>query len=294
MNSYALWMIAVLVINLLIAMAGLFVMRALQGLFVGVSAKQELDETDNLAFGISFAGAVIALCWVLSAAVSGEAAVSLSQEAFTVLVYALGGIVLLKLGLVIQDTLVLTQLSLPQQIKRQNNSAGIISAANLIATGIVIHSVVQWIVVDTWQGVLALICVFLAMQAVLFAVVQLRAWVYRRRHQGQSWQQALLQDNPALAMRYAGQLVGTALAIGSVGSWVIYTPDLWWLSVGYWLAYALAMLLGLWLLYRLLCPAVLTGIDRVEEVDRQRNLGVALVEAAIFIGLAMLLRVLFI
>jgi len=48
-------------------------------------------------------------------------------------------------------------------------------------------------------------------------------------------------------------------------------------------------MLVVWVLYRVILPVVLSRIDTVEEVDRQGNIGIALIEAAIFVGVASLM-----
>ena len=47
---------------------------------------------------------------------------------------------------------------------------------------------------------------------------------------------------------------------------------------------------ALLLLSMLAQRAVLRGIDVVEEVDNQRNVGVAAIEAAVFLGIGLVIR----
>ena len=270
----------------------MFGFRALQGVFAGVNVKEELAHKDNFAFGLSIAGGITALCLVLSAAVTGDAAVSLVEEAVNVLSFAIGGIVLLKVGMIINDKVVLSDFSMPEQLRQQNLAAGTVNAASLIAQGLIISAAVLWVEIDSWQGMGAVALVFLASQVVMLAVLRLRMAIYRNRHNGASWQEAIAAGNTAMAIRYAGQMIATAFAITAISNLVNYLPEAIWLSVGAWLLYSLAMVLAIWLLYRLICPAILPGINIVEEVDKQKNIGIAFIEAAIFIGIAMIVRLL--
>ncbi|MEJ2415507.1 MAG: DUF350 domain-containing protein [Exilibacterium sp.] len=286
------WMLGVLALNLLIAVGALFGFRALQGLFAGVNVKEELAHKDNFAFGLSVAGGIAALCLVLSAAVSGEAAVSLVQEAINVLSFAVGGIVLLKLGVIINDKLFLRGFSLGEQLRAHNLAAGTVNAASLVAQGLIISAAVHWVEIETWQGIGAVGLVFLASQVVMFAVVQIRIGVYRRRHGGESWQAAIAGGNTALAVRYAGQIIATAFAVTAVSNLVNFLPAAIWMSVLAWLVYSMVMVLVIWGLYRLLRPVILPGVDVHEEVDNQKNIGIAFIEAATFIGIAVIVKVL--
>jgi uncharacterized membrane protein YjfL (UPF0719 family) len=286
------WMLAVIALNLLIAVGAMFSFRALQGVFASVNVKEELAHKDNFAFGLSVAGGLTALCLVLAAAVTGEAAVSLVDEAVNVLSFALGGIVLLKVGMVINDKLFLRGFSMPEQLRRQNLAAGTLSAASLVAQGLVISAAVRWVEIDAWHGLGAVTLVFLVTQVVLFLVSQIRILVYRKRHNGASWQDAIAGGNTALAIRFAGHVIGTAFAVMAISNLVYYLPGAIWMSVLAWLLYSLVMVLVVWLLYRLICPVILPGVNIVEEVDDQKNIGIAFIEASVFIGVAIILKLL--
>ena len=58
---------------------------------------------------------------------------------------------------------------------------------------------------------------------------------------------------------------------------------------GTWLAWAVVLAVVLSALSIIAQRVVLLGIDVVEEVDNQRNIGVAAIEAAIFIGFGLII-----
>ena len=98
--------------------------------------------------------------------------------------------------------------------------------------------------------------------------------------------------NAALAVRYAGHLLGTALAASSASSMVGYLPgDALEFAIlyGTWLAWAVVLAVVLSALSIIAQRVVLMGIDMVEEVDNQHNIGVAAIEAAIFIGFGLII-----
>ena len=57
-----------------------------------------------------------------------------------------------------------------------------------------------------------------------------------------------------------------------------------------WLVWAIVLSAALLVLSMLAQRAVLRGIDVVEEVDQQRNVGVAAIEAAVFLGIGLVIR----
>jgi uncharacterized membrane protein YjfL (UPF0719 family) len=284
------WLIGIYAVNIVIAVGALFAFRYLAGILAGVNVKDELAHKDNFAFGLSMAGGLTALCLVMSAAVTGEAAVSLLAEATHVMTYAVSGLVLLKLGMLINEKIILRGFSIKQKIAENNLAVGTTSAVNLMAQGLIIAAAIKWVEVDDWTGIGAVALVWLASQLVLLAVTRLRMAIYKKRHQGGCWQDAIAAGNCALAIRYAGQIIATALAVTAVSNIVLYAPSLILYSVAAWLAYSLAMVVVIWLLYRLVLPAILPGVDIVSEVDDQQNIGVAFIEASVFIGLAVILK----
>jgi len=284
------WMVSTIVLNLALAVGLIFLFRALIGVFAGVDVKDELDNKDNPAFGLAVAGGIGALCLVLGAAVGGEASPSLTGEAINVLSYGLAGIVLLKVGMLINDNIFFRAFSVAEKIREKNVAIGTVQAANLLAVGIIVSSAVNWVEVETWHGIGGVVLVYCAGQIVLSAVTALRVAVYKSRHKGDSWQRAIGDGNTALAIRYAGQIIGTAIAASAMSGMVSYIATDVLMSSVYWLGLAVAAMLVVWALYRVCVFAILAGVDIVEEVDNQKNTAVAFIEASLFIGIAVILK----
>jgi uncharacterized membrane protein YjfL (UPF0719 family) len=256
---------------------------------IGVHAKDELDKKDNFAFGVVIAGAALALTLIMSGAVSGVAQASLVNEALNVLMYGAVGIALLKLGYLIQDKLLLRGISIGDEIKQGNVAAAVVAAINLVALGIIIRTSITWVDDDGVSGLLPVLLVFISSQIVLAAVTTMRTLVYRKRNNGGSWQEAIHNGNIALSFRFAGQMLATALALSSVAYIVNYSAtQLFEIAIA-WLGLGVTVMVVVWIIYRLAYPIVLNKVNIVEEVDKQQNIGVAAVEAALFVGIASLL-----
>lgn len=282
------WQIAVVFINVVLALAALIGLRYGMSALIGVHAKDELDKKDNIAFGIIIAGAVLALMMIMSGAISGDAHAALGQEALSVFMYGALGIVLLKIGFLIQDKILLRTINVSDEIKKGNTAVAIAAAANLIAVGIVIRTSIMWVEDSSLNGLLSVVLVFIGSQIVLAAVTLLRTFIFAKRNPGKTWQSAIQGNNTALAIRFAGQMLATAFATSSVTYLVNYSSTLLFEITYLWLALGLMVMIIVWVLYRLACTIVLSKINLVEEVDQQGNIGVAAIEAALFLGIAAL------
>jgi len=281
--------ISALAINLVIVIGVLFGYRHVQAKIAGVASNEELAQKDNYAFGVSVAGGLFALCLILASAVAGEIAGSFADEAINVLSYAVAGIILLKLGMIINDKFFMRAFSVTDQLRNKNMAVGVVNASNLIAQGIVISAAINWVETDSWKGLGFVALLWLASQLVISLVTFIRMAVYKRRHPDSTWQDAIAGNNVALSIRFAGQVIAAAVMVTAATNIIAFLPDLWLTSMVALLGYALLLVLVVWGLYRVVLPTVLFGVNVVEEVDDQGNVGVAFIEASLFAGIALIL-----
>jgi hypothetical protein len=281
-----------LVIDISIAIVLLGAMRFISGLSAKVNSTQELAQKDNFAFGISVAGSVAALGIVLTGAISGENAPSYWMEFVGMLAYGTLGLILIKIGRVIHDKLSLQHINKTEEILKQNLTIGIVDAAGAIATAIIIRAVLLWVHgldVDTF---IAIITGFIISQAILLLVTRLKERQYAKNNQGDCLQEAFSQGQTAIAIRYAGQLISTALAVTAASHFLTYSPDTLFTNLVSWFVFAIVMTLLVAALTAIAKRIVLWGINLVEEVDQQQNIGVACVEMATSISIALILTAL--
>ena len=292
LDSLTWWMWGIIALDLAVAGAAICVMRYGAGLLFGVDTKDELAEKDNFAFGIALAGGMAAVAVILAGVVSGEASVEWSAELGTVVLYAFVGLLLLKIGILINDAIIFHRFSIRDALGEKNVAAGTVQAANLLALGVLINGAISWAEGVGWQSLLSVAIVFFLSQIVLLGVTRLRSAIYARRHDGARLQLAIAGGNAALAIRYAGHLLGTALAASSASGMVGYLPGNaleFAMLYGTWLAWAVVLAVVLSVLSIIAQRVVLMGINMVEEVDNQHNIGVAAIEAAIFIGFGLII-----
>ena len=281
-----------LAIDITIAIILLGAMRFLSGLSAQVNSTEELAKQDNFAFGISVAGSILALGIVLTGAITGEAANSYMMEVVGMLAYGGYGLLLIKVGRVIHDKVALQRLNKTALIKEKNLTIGIIDAAGAIATAIVIRAVLLWVDGLDLSTFIAITSGFFVAQAVLVIVTRIRENQYAKNNQEDCLQEALSKGQLALAIRYSGQVISTALAVTAASHFLIYSPDTLVMNLIGWLVFGVIMTLLVALLTALAKRIVLWGINLVEEVDQQHNIGVASIEMATSIGIALILTAL--
>jgi len=273
------------------------VMMALSGRMVGGMARvrtfEELTGRDNVAFGIPFAAAIFSIAIMMSGAVSGAPSITLVHEAGIVSAYGGLGIVLLIMTRLLFDRLALPHIDLRAQVLSGNVAAGVVDAANMVSTAIVIRAVMIWVDNESFAGLMMVFVGFLFSQFVMFAVTYYRQWVYRRRHQGAALQTALEEGNLALALRYFGHRIGAALAITAASGIVFYSDREPTLSAFFWSSISLVMVIAVSLLAIAARHLILLRVDIAEEVGRQRNVAVGLAEGLIYIALGLIMAALF-
>lgn len=292
-DSLSLWLWGIVALDLAVAVVAMCALRYGAGVLFGVDSRDELAEKDNFAFGVALAGGVLAVALVLAAAATGEAGIDILDELGSVLAFAIVGIVLLKAGMLLNDAVMFHRFSIKTAVKNQNLAAGTVQAANSVALGVLINGAINWAQGALVEALVSVVVMFLLAQLVLLGVTRVRAAIYARRHDGQRWQAAIEGGNTALGVRYAGHLVGTALAASAAGGMIGFvggTDAAAWVAWAGWLVWAAllsAALLGLAMLAQ---RVILHGIDVVDEVDRQRNVGIAAIEAAVFVGIGLVVR----
>jgi uncharacterized membrane protein YjfL (UPF0719 family) len=281
-----------LAIDVSIAILLLGAMRFLSGISAKVNSTEELAKEDNFAFGISVAGSILALGIVLTGAITGEAASSYAMEAIGMLAYGGYGLILIKIGRIIHDKVALQHLDKNALIIEKNLTIGIIDAAGAIATAIVIRAVLVWVDGLDLSTFIAITSGFVVAQTMLVIVTRLREKQYAKNNQEDCLQEALSNGQIALAIRYAGQVISTALAVTAASYFLVYSPDTLVLNLVGWLVFGVVMTLLVALLTAIAKYIVLWGINLVEEVDQQHNIGVASIEMATSIAIALILTAL--
>lgn len=272
-----------------IAIILLSAMRFLSGLVGNVSATTEIAHNDNKAFGISLAGAMLAVSIMLMGVVSGDAGYNLANEAFNVVLFGVIGIALMWLTRIAFDRISFPGLSIHNQIMNGNMSASIIDACNMIATAIIIKGAMTWVNGDTQTAIIAVVVSFIASQLIMALATLYRVKVYEKRHGGKPLHQAIEDNNLALALRFSAYRIGIAIAVTAAFTAVEYDAEDYMTVFSLWFAVALALFVLLTLIAIIIRHAVLHKINVGEEVGEQANIAVGAIEGSIYIVVGLLL-----
>ncbi|HEB87279.1 MAG TPA: DUF350 domain-containing protein [Gammaproteobacteria bacterium] len=276
-------------VDFLIALTLLTGIRFLSGLVGNVSATQELSDKDNKAFGVSLAGAMIAVSIMLIGVMSGDAGYSLADEALTVILFGIIGIALMWLTRIAFDRLSFPGLSIHEQIMKGNMSASIMDACNMIATAIIIKSAMSWVDGNITIAITAVVISFMASQVIMALATLYRVKVFERRHKGRRLYSAIEDNNIALALRFSAYRIGIAIAVSAAFTAVEYDPDAFINVFIVWFAVALALFVLLTLIAIVIRLGVLHRINIGEEVGEQANIAVGAIEGSIYIVVGLLL-----
>lgn len=282
----------ILIIDLSIAIVLLTLMRYSQGWSAKVNSKVELSENDNFAFGISTAGAVAALGIVLTGAITGEAATSYTVEAIGMTAYGVFGLILIKLGRFLHDKIALNTIDKNALILKGNASVAVVDACAAIATAIIIRAVLMWAEDLTLNTFIAIFSAFIISQLMLVVLTRWRETRYASRNNGDSMQAALSQGQMALAIRHSGYMLAMAFSFNAASHFIIFDPTAYVSNLIGWLIFSIIMLIALSLLIALVKKLVLANINLCEEVEKQHNVGIAAVEMALSIAIAIILAAL--
>ncbi|KXO11122.1 hypothetical protein AKG98_496 [Moritella sp. JT01] len=283
-----------LIADLIIALALLSAMRFFTGAVDNIDTTDELAKRDNFAFGISLAGAILGLGIVLSGAITGEKAATLSIEILEMSLYGLAGLVLIKLGRWIHDRVSLNQLDKNTEIAQRNVAVAIVDACASIATAIIIRSTLVWAEGLEVITFIAIFSGFLISQTLILLMTRYREHRYSRGNLGTSMQQAFTDNNIAVAVRHGGYLIGVAIAVTISSNYIYYDTTNLMTTLGSWIVFSLVMLTAFTILAIIAKKLILNGVDINKEVDLQNNIGVATMDMAINLSIAFILTALLI
>ena len=283
--------LGMLILDLVIVFAVLLCARVLYGLVAGIDVTEEMAGKNNHAVGISLAGATAGIGIMLSGVVTGTFSSTFGAEALSMVVYAAVGLVLMWLTRLIFDKISLPSFSVKDEIARGNNAVAIVDAGNMVATAVMVRAVMNWSEGALSSGLMAVAVGYVATQIILTLTTVYRVKLFRlRNREGAGFQDVVRAGNMAVAMRFVGFQVGVALAVTAASGVAVFqaggdpiVQGLTWGGVSIVMAVILAVL-------ALIAErSVLAKIDVAEEVDRQQNIGVALMEVGVYVAIGLIL-----
>jgi len=290
MNGLTLWTAQALAIDFIVIIALFVSLKLIKGWVSNLHANDEITKRDNFAFGLSFAAGLAGLAIVLTGITSGNFADTLLEEATQMAGYGLVGIALIKLGHFFQDKVALRKVDLHFEIVKGNVTAALIEFGHIVTVAILIRSALIWVLTEGWHGLPIVIAAFIIGNIIMLLVSQYRVQLFKRTNKnGDCLQQAIKDNNLAVGVRYAGFLIGSGLAITAATGIAPYNAENINMSLVYWAAAAVFSLVMFIILHLITIKIILSGTDISDEVNRQKNVGVAAISAttSFAIGLTM-------
>ena len=207
------------------------------------------------------------------------------------LTYGLIGLILIKAGRYIHDKFALPAFNKHELILNRNLSVGLVDAASVIATAIVVRAALIWVEGLDINTFIAITAAWIVSQVMLVLITRIFEWRFSQNN-GISFQATLEAGHIALAIRYAAYLISTAMAVTAASYFILYDASNLWLGISQWAVMSLILMVCLTILTTLAKFIVLWGINRRIEVEDQENIGIATIELAISFSIALLLMAL--
>ncbi|WP_218310113.1 DUF350 domain-containing protein [Alteromonas antoniana] len=279
-----------LAIDVALALLLLVLMKWLTGLFRKNTVTEELGVKDNFAFGISIAGGMLSLCIVLSSVVGRHVGQGYQDAAIGMLTFGVIGIILVKFGRFAHDKLVLNRVDTVAMISDRSVSIALVDAASLIASAIILRSMMLWVNGSNMNAIIAISTGFTVVLTILLVMTRIYEARFARDNQNDSFQGALRKGQMALAIEHSGNLLGTALVVSAANKLLTYHPAGYVSNVTGWLIVSVVLAISLHLTVMLSKRIILYGMNYRQEVDQQHNVGVACLGLTLSIGIALIVN----
>jgi uncharacterized membrane protein YjfL (UPF0719 family) len=253
--------------------------RALGGLLLGVKVREQLWDKDNPAAGLVLGGFTLGLFLALAGLLQGEAT-TLAADALDVALHGAGA--LLGMGLAAGLWRVLLDLELRRDvIEARNLGAALLIAASFVATGLIYQGALSG---EGSRGLVA--AGFFALgQGALFAAVLL----YEFLTPYDVAEEVGVKANSAAAVAASGAILAAGLLVGDAVSGDF---ESWKTSILATLPYLLPAALLPVVRWTIVNGLLLGFRSADREIAQDRNLAVGAVEAAAYVGVAVVLVVL--
>ena len=273
--------------NLTMSIVLLIILSFKMSLFLKVDKNEEITKKDNPAMGIALGMAFLSLLLIMSGASTGSEIIPLVDEIILMGSYGIGGIVMLLISRVVVDKISMKSFCLQDEIRKQNVAAGIVDGGNMLATAIIVFAYMGWVKGTSIQPLCLVVFGWIMSQVLLSLVSFLRAKLYKSSD-GSTLESSIKDGNVAVAMRYIGYKLSFALSPLIAVSHYPYDEDnAWWLAVFIFISSIL--LSTVILLLTTIVKKILIKTNYSDEINKQKNIGLAVIEVCIVLGLTFLI-----
>lgn len=279
----------IIIVNLLIVIALFTCIRLFSGTIAHINASTEILKKDNAAFGVSLAGVTFAVAIMLSGALYGNFEGDLLTSAAYVAGFGVLGIALMALTRVIFDKITLPQISLRDEIAKGNIAVAIADTSNVIASAIIIRSLMMWVTDNAFHDVVTLLIAFAISQVILTSTTYLRRRAFRVIHDGRRTQTELKAGNVALALSFGGRKIATAFAITIASNFDFFEVYDFKMIFLPWVVIAVVAVIALKIISYIAERIVLFNVATMREILDDKNIAVGAIQAAIYMAMGLMI-----
>lgn len=267
---------------IIVVVALLALSRAFAGLLLKTKVTHALIEDDNKALGIELAGYFLSVFLVISGTLAGTGYDTLIENFTWVLVYGIAGILLLLLSTRLTSQLLLKGNS-NRAIAEGNSAVGLVSASIYISGGIIITGAVT----GEWTGSHLPTLVFFVLGWTAFLIFLA---LYRALTDYDDYSE-IFKGNLAVAISYSANMIAIGIIIGhavsgNFDSWETNLIDFCKSITAVAMLYFVRQFLVQGILLRSGFSLHGGRLDR--EIADDKNIAAAAIEAATYIGVAIL------
>lgn len=243
-----------------------------------VNVKHQLVEEDNFAFAIAHTGYFVGLLLAVGAAIQGES-YGLMVDLWEIAIWGLFSILLLNFSVIINDKLILRKFSIHKEIiEDKNEGTGVVEAASMIASGLIIYGAVTGEAHDVYSGLFQASVFWLIGQFGILLVSIVYQWTTPY-----DIHDHIEKDNVAVGLGFAGAIIaiGNLVRFGIEGEFTTWTDSLVFVGFDLFLG-----LLFMPIIRYLTDKILLPGQSITDELINQEkpNIGAGLIEAFAYIG----------
>lgn len=252
-----------------------------------VKADDELTIKDNQAYGVSMAGVVLGVIVMMTGVMSSEASLDLELQTMMTAGYGVMGVILLSLSRLIFDKISLPAFHLNNEILKGNMAAAIVDFSNVVSSALVIRAVMFWVNSYSWEGFGMILVAFVISQAIMSVAAMGRLKIYKVRY-GSSMQDQLTSGNTASAWQFGGYRIGMALAITAASELIPYAYEEFMMPLVSWVIASIVMIIVVKLVASATTMVMLSGVDFHQEVDKERNTAIGILQGVLYISIGLL------
>ena len=241
------------------------------------SLDHELCVSDNVALGLSFSGYLLGVFIIIGAVMKGPEEF-LAADLLQVSAWSLGSILLLNFANFVNDKVLLYQFcSVKEIITDRNCGTGAVQAGSYIASACVVAGAVN----GEGGGILTLLAFFALGQILLIAF----GYIYNLMTP-YCIHDEIEADNVAAGVAFAGLLIGLGIILmhASGGNFLGWGPHLLKFGVD-----SLAALILFPTVRLVFARLLVRKLNLNLEIQKDRNLGAALLEAVAYVGFSVVL-----